>query len=222
MWCIPKLTDEFKERMEDLLDLYAKPFNKKEPVVCFDEKSKQLLADSRIGKGVMPGKIAIRDYEYVRNGTANIFVAVEPKAGKRLTEVTKRRTKQDYAIFIKNLIEKYPHAEIIHLVQDNLNTHNEGSLIVAFGKRKTKQIMRRIKFHPTPKHASWLNMAEIEIGVLSRQCLKRRISTREKLQREVMSWERQSNKAKRIITWKFTAQKAQKTFPSLYKIKFKG
>jgi len=221
MWCIPKLTDEFKERMEDLLNLYARPFNKKEPVVCFDEKSKQLLADSRTGKGVMPGKIAIRDYEYVREGTANIFVAIEPKAGKRLTEVTRRRTKQDYAIFIKNLVEKYPHAKTIHLVQDNLNTHNEGSLIVAFGKRRTKQIMRRIKFHPTPKHASWLNMAEIEIGILSRQCLKRRISTHKKLQREVMAWERQSNKAKRIITWKFTTKKAKKVFPSLYKIKFK-
>ena len=207
--------------MEDLLKLYAKPFNKKEPVVCFDEKSKQLLADSRIGKGVMPGKIAIRDYEYVRNGTENIFVAVEPKAGKRLTKVTKRRTKQDYAFFIKELVEKYPYAERIHLVQDNLNTHNEGSLLVAFGKRETKQIMRRIKFHPTPKHASWLNMAEIEIGVLSRQCLKRRIPTRKKLQSEVLAWERQSNKAKRTITWEFTTEKAKEVFPSLYENKLK-
>lgn len=222
MWCVPKLTDEFKKRMEDVLDLYARPLNAHEPVICFDEKSKQLLADSRAGKRMMPGKIAIRDYEYVRKGTVNIFVAIEPKAGKRLTEVTKRRTKEDYAHFLKKLIEKYPHAKVIHLVQDNLNTHHEKSLIVAFGEEKAQQMMSRIKFHFTPKHASWLNMAEIEIGILSRQCLKRRIPERKELQSEVMEWEKRSNKAKRMITWKFTNEKAQKVFPSLYQTEFKG
>ncbi len=221
MWCIPKLTDEFKQRMEDVLELYGKPFNEKEPVICFDEKSKQLLEDSREGKNVKPGKIAIRDYEYVRKGTANIFVSIEPKGGKHFTEVTKRKTKQDYANFLKKLIAKYHHAELIHLVQDNLNTHHEKSLIVAFGEKKSKKMMKRLKFHFTPKHASWLNMAEIEIGILSRQCLKRRIANRKKLAEEVLAWEKRSNEAKRTITWKFTKQKAQKTFPSLYATELK-
>jgi hypothetical protein len=216
MWCIPKLTAEFKERMEDIIELYGKPFDEKEPVICLDEKSKQLLEDSRRGFPVASGKIAIRDYEYVRKGTANIFVGVEPKGGKHYTEVTKRRTKEDYAIFIQHLIEQYPGAHCIHIVQDNLNTHSEKSLIVTFGKRKTKKIMKRMKFHFTPKHASWLNMAEIEIGVLGRQCLKRRIATIEMLKREVQSWKQHQNEAKRTINWKFNKEKAQRVFPSLY------
>lgn len=216
MWCIPKLTAEFKERMENLLELYLKPLDPKEPVVCLDEKSKQLLEDSRYGMPMEPGKTAVRDYEYVRKGTANIFVGVEPKGGKHFTEVTKRRTKQDYAKFIQNLIEHYPEANCIHIVQDNLNTHSEESLIVTFGKRKTKKIMKRIKFYFTPKHASWLNMAEIEIGVLGIQCLKRRISSMKMLMHEVQAWEKQQNEAKRLINWKFNQGKAQKVFPSLY------
>ena len=222
MWCIPKLTAEFKERMENVIDLYEKPLNEKEPVICFDEKSKQLLEDSRTGKGVKPGKVSIRDYEYIRKGTTNIFVAVEPKAGKRLIKATKRRTKKDYAIFLKELIEKYADAEMIHLVQDNLNTHSEKSLIFAFGEAEAKRIMKRVKFHFTPKHASWLNMAEIEIGVLSRQCLKRRIPSFKILKEEIAAWQKQSNQAKRIINWKFTAKKAQKTFPSLYRTELKA
>lgn len=216
MWCIPKLTPEFKERMENLLDLYTKPFNPDEPVVCLDEKSKQLLVDSRTGFAPAPGKIAIRDYEYVRKGTANIFVAVEPKGGTHYAEVTKRRTKGDYAEFLNNLVKRYPHASRIHIVQDNLNTHHENSLIVTFGKRKTKKIMNRIQFHFTPKHASWLNMAEIEIGVMGKQCLKRRIASIQILQKEVCAWELHQNKTKRMINWKFTRKKARKVFPELY------
>lgn len=216
MWCIPKLTPEFKERMENLLDLYMKPLDSKEPVICFDEKSKQLLEDSRAGLSVQPGKIAVRDYEYVRKGTTNIFVAVEPKGGKHYTRVTQRRTKQDYAKFLEYLVEHYPEAEHIHIVQDNLNTHSEESLFVTFGKRKTKKIMKRVEFHFTPKHASWLNMAEIEIGVLSRQCLKRRIPSMEILHREVQMWERQQNQIQRKINWTFDREKAQKVFPGLY------
>ena len=216
MWCIPKLTHEFKERMENLIDLYMKPQDPKEPVVCLDEKSKQLLEDSRPGHEVKPGKIAIRDYEYVRKGTANIFVAVEPKGGKHYTQVTQRRTKQDYAKFFQDLIGHYPRADRIHIVQDNLNTHSEASLIAAFGKRKTKKIMKRVEFHFTPKHASWLNMAEIEIGVLSRQCLKRRISSMGILDHEVQSWTNQQNQIERKISWKFDRKKAQKIFPTLY------
>lgn len=209
-------------RMEDVINLYEKPFNRKEPVICFDEKSKQLLEDSRKGKGVQPGKIAIRDYEYVRKGTSNIFVAIEPKGGKRLTKVTKRRTREDYADFLKKLIAKYPDAGLIHLVQDNLNTHHEKSLIVTFGKEKTRKMMKRLKFHFTPKHASWLNMAEIEIGILSRQCLKRRIASRKELTEEVSAWEKRSNEAKRTIAWKFTAEKAKQAFPNLYTTELKA
>lgn len=207
--------------MEDVIDLYGKPFNEKEPVICFDEKSKQLLEDSRKGKGVKPGKIAIRDYEYIRKGTVNIFVSIEPKGGKRFTEVSKRRTKEDYANFLKKLIGQYPHAKMIHVVQDNLNTHHEKSLVVTFGEEETKKMMKRLKFHFTPKHASWLNMAEIEIGILSRQCLKRRIADQKELTQEVSAWEKRSNKAKRTITWKFTTEKAQQIFPSLYKTELK-
>ncbi len=216
MWCIPKLTVEFKERMEDVLELYMKPLDPKEPVVCLDEKSKQLLEDSRYGMPMKPGKTAVRDYEYVRKGTANIFVGVEPKGGKHFAEVTKRRTKQDYAKFIQNVMKRYPEANCIHIVQDNLNTHSEESLIITFGKRKTKKIMKQIKFHFTPKHASWLNMAEIEIGLLGRQCLKRRISSMEMLTHEVRAWGKQQNEARRLINWKFDKEKAKKIFPSLY------
>lgn len=216
MWCVPKLTAEFKERMENLLDLYMKPLDPKEPIICLDEKSKQLLKNSRPGLKVTPGKIAVRDYEYVRKGTANIFVAIEPKEGKHFTEVTQRRTKQDYAKFFEGLIGHYPEADRIHIVQDNLNTHSEESLIVAFGKRKTKKIMRRVEFHFTPKHASWLNMAEIEIGILSRQCLKRRIPSMKKLDHEVRAWTDQQNEIQRKIRWKFDLKKAQKVFPTLY------
>src|SRR3989338_8829548 len=166
MWCIPKLTPEFKERMEDILTVYAKPYDPKEPVVCLDEKSKQLLADSRPSRPTAPGKSAIQDYEYVRKGTANIFVAVEPLPGKRITKVTKHRRKPDYALFAEKLISAYPHARTIHLVQDNLNIHFLASLIEAFGLRKAKRLWKHFTLHYTPKHASWLNMAEIEINAI--------------------------------------------------------
>lgn len=221
MWCIPKLNKEFKKRMEDVIELYGKPFNAKEPVICFDEKSKQLMEDLRKGKGAMPGKTAVRDYEYVRKGTANIFVAVEPKAGRRFTEVTERRTKKDYACFLQKLVDQWPRAERIHLVQDNLNIHQEKSVMLALGKTKASKLMRKVTFHFTPNHASWLNMAEIEIGVLTRQCLKRRIPHINRLKREVGAWEKQSNKIKRKITWTFTPQKAQTVFPSLYNTELK-
>lgn len=216
MWCIPKLTPEFKERMENLIDLYLKPFDPKEPVICLDEKSKQLLEDSRRHLEPAPGKTAIRDYEYVRKGTANIFVAVEPKKGRHYTEVTERRTKRDYAVFFQNLIKSYPAADRIHIVQDNLNIHSKKSLIATFGKRKTEKIMKRIEFHFTPKHASWLNMAEIEIGLLSRQCLKRRIPSIEILDEEVRIWSNKQNQIKRKISWRFDRKKARTIFPSLY------
>jgi len=219
MWCIPKLTPEFKERMEDLLDLYAKPYDPNEPVICLDEKSKQLLANSRPSPPAAPGKITIRDYEYVRKGTRNIFVAVEPKNGKRMTEVTKQRKKVDYAMFVQQIEETYAEAETIHLVQDNLNTHFLSSLIEKFGVRKAKKIWKRFTCHYTPKHASWLNMAEIEIGVLSRQCIKGRIPSAEILERKVAAWQRRRNAKRCKICWKFTKEKAEEIFPDLYPTK---
>jgi len=203
--------------MEDVLDLYAEPFDPKRPVVCLDEKSKQLLADSRPSMPAKPGKVAIQDYEYVRKGTRNIFVAVEPKAGKHVTEVTAQRKKEHYAAFLERIItQEYPDAECIRFVQDNLNIHTEKSLIHAFGKRKTKRLMERAEFHFTPKHASWLNMAEIEIGILDRQCLNRRLPSAERMTTEVQAWTKQRNKRKDTITWKYTKEKARKTFPTLY------
>jgi hypothetical protein len=216
MWCIPKLNDEFKERMEDLLDLYAEPYDPRKPVICLDEKSKQLLADTRSPLPPAPGKTAVQDYEYKRNGTQNIFVATEPKGGKRHTKVTKHRKKKDYAEFIADLLKQYSDADCIRIVQDNLNTHTEKSLIHRFGKRKAKKIMKIIEFHPTPKHASWLNMAEIEIGVLDRQCLNRRIPTAQEMKKEVRAWTKRRNRDKCTITWKFTQEKAEEVFPELY------
>lgn len=202
--------------MEDLLVLYAKPYDPLEPVVCLDEKSKQLLGDSRPGLPTAPGKVALQDYEYVRKGTANIFVAVEPLAGERFTEVTKRRTKIDYALFVEKLIARYPDAKTIHLVQDNLNTHTIKSLIEAFGIRKAKRLWKRITPHYTPKHASWLDMAEIEINALSTQCLDRRIASIEELRTEVAACAQRRNGHHCTITWTFTTEKAKEKFPSLY------
>ena len=216
MWCIPKLTPEFKERMEDVLDLYAEPYDPKRPVVCLDEKSKQLLADSRASLPAAPGKVAIQDYEYVRKGIRNIFVAVEPKGGRHITDVTAQRKKEHYALFIERITKEYPDADCIRMVQDNLNIHSEQSLIHAFGKRKAKRLMKRIEFHFTPKHASWLNMAEIEIGILDRQCLNRRLATVEKMTQEVRAWTEWRNKNKCTIKWTYTKEKARDTFPSLY------
>jgi len=216
MWCIPKLNDEFRERMEDILKLYAEEYDPKRPVVCLDEKSKQLLRDSRPSLPLRPGKTAVQDYEYVRNGTANIFVAVEPRGGKHITEVTDCRKKPDYARFLEQVAAGYPDADCIRIVQDNLNTHFEKSLLETFGKRKTRRLMKHIEFHYTPKHASWLNMAEIEIGILERQCLSRRIHSKEQLERETKAWNAFRNRNQSRIHWKFTQAKAQNVFPELY------
>lgn len=222
MWCIPKLTPEFKERMEDILVLYKKPYDPLEPVWCLDEKSKQLLADSRPSIPTAPGKIAIQDYEYVRKGTANIFVAVQPLACRRFTEVTKRRTKIDYAHFVEQIITLHPEAKTIHAVQDNLNTHFLASFIKAFGLRKAMKLWKRLTVHYTPKHASWLNMAEIEINALSAQCLDRRIASFDELRSEVAACTEKRNADRCTIKWKFTPEKAREKFPTLYLNEFSG
>lgn len=217
MWCVPKLDQEFRKRMEDILDCYQKPYNPKEPLIGVDELSKQLLADKRPGRPCRPGKIARYDYEYKRNGTRNMFVMTEPKAGKRKVKVTARRCKQDFAKFMKEVSEKlYPKAKRILVVLDNLNTHFEKSFFETFGKRQGKKIWKRFEFHYTPTHASWLNVAENEISVLQKQCLNRRIPTEQELKKEIQAWCRDRNNKRITIDWTFDKKKARAKFPALY------
>lgn len=211
MWVIPTLTPEFVERMEDVLDLYGKPYNPREPVLCFDEKSKELRRDAR---PVIYGTIIRRDYEYVRNGTANVFITVEPEAGYRTTRATQHRKKPDFAREIRRIVNlsRYRKAKRIHIVLDNLNTHGEHSLIQTLGKREAKHILRRLAFHHTPKHASWLNMAEIELSILGRQALNRRIPTITALRIHLKAWQARRNKSMMKINWRFTKQDARRVF----------
>lgn len=214
MWCIGRLSAEFRARMYELLDLYARPYDPREPLVGLDEKSKQRLADIR---PPLPGKVRKADYEYKRNGTANIFLAVEPQAGKRVVRVTDRRTKKDFAGFVRFLIDEvYPEVSLLHLVLDNLNTHSAQSFFDTFPAQEAKRILAKVRFHYTPKHGSWLNMAEIEIGIMSRQCLNRRIPTQAKLRRELAAWERERNRQRAKIAWKFTKQDADRKLGTHY------
>lgn len=216
MWCIGEITEEYRKRMYRLLDLYKLPYNPKQPVVCMDEKSKQLLKDSRSPIAAKPGNPEKYDYEYRRSGTCNIFVAVDPRAGMRYVQVTNTRKKSDFACFIKWLISKFPGADCIQLVLDNLNTHFEGSLIETYGKRKASALMKKIKFIYTPKHASWLNMAEIEINIMDRQCTGGRIESKVKLDNQVQLWAKKRNRDKATIEWKFTRQHADKKLSKHY------
>ena len=217
MWCIGRITAEYRERMYDLLGLYAKPYDAAEPVVCLDEKSKQLLQQTRRPIPAAPGQIAKEDYEYQRAGTRNLFVAVEPKGGHREVEVTHRRTKPDFVAFVKFLALKvYAQARKIHLVMDNLNTHFRASFEEVMGVQAAAGFLSRLEFHYTPKHASWLNMAEIEIGILDRQCTGRRIGDEAKLCSEVSAWEQRRNQEGCRIDWKFTRQDADRKLARHY------
>lgn len=217
MWCISEIGEEYRERMYDVLELYERPYNPKYPVIGLDEKPKQLLEDKRKPISMIPGHREKCDYEYVRHGSVNIFMAVEFKAGKRTTRVTSHRTKRDFAKFIRHLADRvYPDANRILLVLDNLNTHNGSSLYEMYGPEEAKRILSRIEFHYTPKHASWLNVAEIEIGVMDVQCTNRRILEKETLRQEVIAWERKRNKQKAKIDWKFTREKADKKLSKYY------
>ncbi len=217
MWCIGALTQEYRDRMYALLELYARPMSKAEPVICIDEKSLQLIGHSREPLPLAPNKPTKQDYEYVRNGTTNLFVAVEPKGGKRIVSVTERRGKIDFVAFINGLLTgAYVKARRIHLVLDNLNTHFRKCFDDVLGIRAAKKLLHRVRFHYTPKHASWLNMAEIEIGILSRQCLDRRTGTRELLQSEVDAWQQARNAEQRTIEWNFTRQEADRKLGNHY------
>ncbi len=217
MWCIQEITQQYRTRMYHLLDLYQQGYNASEPLVCMDEKSKQLLQDSRLPIKAKPGKIEKYDYEYKRKGTCNIFMAVAPKAGIRVVKVTDTRKKDDFAYFVEELAEKhFCKATCIQLVLDNLNTHFEGSLIETFGERKAARLLKKIRFIYIPKHGSWLNMAEIEINIMDRQCTGGRIDSKEQLESDVMIWFKERNDKQCNIEWKFTRQDADKKLSKHY------
>lgn len=217
MWCISEINHEFRARMYDILDLYERSYDPKYPVIGLDEKPKQLLEDKRKSVPMTPGHREKTDYEYIRQGNANVFMAVEFKAGKRTTRVTSRRTKRDFAKFIRHLVDRvYPDAKCLQLVLDNLNTHNESALYEMYGPEEAERILTKIEFHYTPLHASWLNVAEIEIGVMDTECTRKRVPDKETLRQEVMAWERKRNKCKSKIDWRFTRQKADKKLSRYY------
>ena len=217
MWCIEKITPEYRKRMYHILYLYNKIYDPKNPVIGIDEKPKQLIEDSRIPIPMIPGQPARYDYEYVRNGTANIFMAVNFKGGIRTTRVTTQRTKRDFAKFLKHLVDRaYPEARKLHCVVDNLNTHNETALYEMYDVEEAERILKKIKFHYTPEHASWLNVAEIEIGVMDTQCTRRRIGDKSTLRTVVGAWTRDRNKQRMTIDWKFTRQKADRKLSKHY------
>jgi len=203
--------------MEDVLELYGEPYDPKRPKVNFDEASKQLIAETRPVQAAQPGQVARYDYEYQRNGVANLFMFVEPQAGWRHVAITERHTKLDFAQQMKWLVdEAYPEAEVIRVVLDNLNTHKLASLYEAFAPAEARRIGKKLEFHHTPKHGSWLNMAEIELSVLQRQCLDRRIADRPTLQAEVAVWEQQRNEEKATIDWRFSITDAREKLKRLY------
>lgn len=213
MWVIPKVTPEFEERMLDVLDTYALPYNENEPVICLDEKNHQLISDTRQPLAMKPGKYQRVDYEYKREGVRNEFVIIEPLAGKRHIRTTKKRTGHDWAKAIKFVANKmYPKARKIHLVEDNLNTHNKKYVIEVYGRKEADQILERFEFHSTPKHASWLNMAEIEIGIFTKAVLKKRIGNDRDLKIQKDAYVRDRNKKQAKIHWTFTRELATKKF----------
>ena len=195
--------------MEDVLDLYEQPYDPKRPVICFDERPCQLIGDAIIPIPIKPGSPKKEHYEYIRNGTCCIFLAFEPRSGKRIVCVKERRTKVDYADFMKMLVHHYPDAETILLVQDNLNTHTAVSFYEALSAEEAFELAKRFEFHYTPKKGSWLNMAEIELSALSKQCLDRRIEGMKKLDDEVNAWEYERNSIGATVRWRFNKDNAR-------------
>jgi hypothetical protein len=203
--------------MEDVLEAYTRPYDATRPLVCLDEIAKQLLADTRPPEPVAPGRPRREDYEYRRGGTANLFVACEPLRGWRSARVTERRTRVDWAHAVRELIDvHYPEAERIVLVMDNLNIHTPGSLYEAFPPEEAKRLADKLEIHYTPKHGSWLNIAEIELSVLARQCLNRRLPDRETLEREVAAWVAERNATGGAVDWRFTTADARIRLKHLY------
>jgi len=211
MWCVAKLDEEYIERMEDVLKVYEKPLTERAPVVCLDEKPVLLHEDTRPPVRMRPGQVARRDYEYKRCGTANVFCAVEPKAGRHFTKPTPTRKSPEFADFLLEIAASYPKADTIHLVLDNLSTHSRKAVIDRFGEKAGDWLWKRFTVHHTPKHGSWLNQAEIEIGIFSRQCLgKRRIATIDDLTTQTRAWNQRINQNQTTIKWKFTRKNARR------------
>lgn len=216
-WCFPTLTPQFLARMEDVLALYAQPYDPQHPVVCFDEKSKQLLAPARPVLSAQPGRPARYDYEYERRGTRNLFVFFEPKRSWRHVKLTARRTKVDFAACMKEMVDRlYPQAQCIRVVLDNLNTHRPSSLVETFGAPEAERLLQKLEFHHTPTHGSWLNQVEIELGVLARQCLNRRVGEEACLVREISAWEAERNRDGVGVNWDFTPADARRKFARFY------
>ena len=213
MWCVAELDDDYITQMEDVLALYEKPYNAAEPVVCLDEKPVVLHADIRPPRPAQPGHIAKRDNEYKRCGTANLFAVVQPKAGRHFTCATPDRSAFQFAQVIRELVSAYPFAKIIHLVMDNLNIHCRKSLTDHLGEREGNYLWNRLKVHYTPKHGSWLNQAEIELSLISRQCLGTgRIPDLKGLHRESRAWNRRMNHDQIKINWQFDRRAARRKF----------
>ena len=219
-WCIPPDADgEYVWHMEDVIQTYMLPYDARRPVVCFDEASRQLFGEVSQPEAAEPGRHAKVDYEYERKGTCNLFMMCEPLRGWRQVRVTNRRTRRDYAECLKELVDvHYPQAVKIRLVQDNLNTHDGASLYEAFPPAEARGLLDKIEWHYTPKHGSWVNMAETEIGIMNGQCLDRRLDSQEKIAAEVAAWESQRNAQEARIHWTFTLavarQKLRKLYPS--------
>jgi DDE superfamily endonuclease len=217
-WCLPEgPSAEFVAAMEEVLEVYHRPYDAKRPVVCMDECSKQLIGEVREPLPPKPGHVAKQDSAYERKGTANVFMAVEPLAGQRTTEVTERRTRVDWAVFVQMLLTTvYASAEKVVLVMDNLNTHSIASLYEAFPPETALALAARLEIHYTPKHGSWLNMAETELSVLTRQCLDRRIDDRDRMAREIAIWQADRNAAVARINWQFKTANARIKLKRLY------
>jgi hypothetical protein len=221
MWCIPpKQSAEFVYHMEDVLEVYTRPHDPKRPVVCMDETFKQLIGQTREPLPPKPGTVERFDHVYVRNGVASLFMAFEPLAGWRTVAVTDQRRRLEWACFVKSLLDgRYRRADKVVLVMDQLNTHSAASLYEAFTPDEAKRLADKLEIHHTPKHGSRLNMAEIELSALGRQCLSRRIACRETLREQIAHWEKQRNSAKAKLKWRFTTAdariKLQRLYPSI-------
>lgn len=216
-WIIPPdKNGSFVANMEKVLDVYKRPFDQRYPVVCMDESPKQLIGEARQPIPASPGRLAKYDYEYCRRGVCNIFLACEPLAGKRMVTIAERKTKKDWAHFLEEIADQYTHATKITLVMDNLNTHEPGALYEAFQPDKAKALWDRFEFIYTPKHGSWLNMAEIELNVLTGQCLNRRIDNIEVVRKEVQAWQKFRNNKQAKVNWQFTTKNARIKLSRLY------
>jgi transposase len=217
-WCIPPQANAaFVCRMEDILEMYTQPVDPKRPLVCMDEVPKQLLSDIRAPIAAQPGQLERVDYEYQRQGVANIFMFFEPFCGQRHVKVTDTRTRMDWAEAMRELSDEiHPEAEKIHVVLDNLNTHTPAAFYLAFEPDEARRLVNRFEFHFTPKHGSWLNMAEIELSVLSRQCINRRISDEDTLSKEVLAWAKERNAKVVKVDWRFSTADARIKLKRLY------